>query len=125
MLNWIVFQRGIGNCNAMKMAKCIIELERIYGVRQGNGSNQYQTKEQKPNNSVSSQEQLAKQLGIDERQLRNYKKLTRLIPELQSMVEHNVLKSTTAYKILIKLLDPNNSLEAKQLNNRGEILWKM
>ena len=107
------------------MAKCIIELERIYGVRQGNGSNQYQTKEQKPNNSVSSQEQLAKQLGIDERQLRNYKKLTRLIPELQSMVEHNVLKSTTAYKILIKLLDPNNSLEAKQLNNRGEILWKM
>ena len=110
------------------MAKCIIELERIYGSHQGNGSNQYQTKEQKPNNSVKankSQEQLAKQLGIDERQLRNYKKLTRLIPELQSMVEHNVLKSTTAYKILIKLLDPNNSLEAKQLNNRGEILWKM
>lgn len=28
-------QRGIGNCNPMKMAKCIMELERIYGIRQG------------------------------------------------------------------------------------------
>ncbi|WP_152606919.1 hypothetical protein [Clostridium tyrobutyricum] len=110
----------------MKMAKCIIELERIYGSHQGNGSNQYIKKADRNNFAQQkTQEDLAKQLGIDERQLQNYKKLTRLIPELQSMVEHDALKSTTAYKILIKLLDPNNSLEAKQLNNRGEILWKM
>lgn len=29
-------QRGVGNVNPMKMAKCIKELERIYGVQQLN-----------------------------------------------------------------------------------------
>ena len=28
-------QRGVGNVNPMKMAKCITELERIYRIRQG------------------------------------------------------------------------------------------
>ncbi|EPY6472018.1 hypothetical protein ACWO4B_002689 [Clostridium sporogenes] len=28
-------QRDVGNVNPMKMAKCIKELERIYGIRQG------------------------------------------------------------------------------------------
>ncbi|OBR90719.1 hypothetical protein CLRAG_33670 [Clostridium ragsdalei P11] len=102
-----IMQRGIGNCNPMKMAKCIMELERIYGIRQGSasdGSNQY-IKKADPNNSAEqkSQEQLAKQIGISVDTLQNYKKLTTLIPELQSMVEHNALKSTTAYKIWAKL----------------------
>lgn len=32
-----IMQRGVGNVNPMKMAKCIKELERIYGVKQGRG----------------------------------------------------------------------------------------
>lgn len=58
----------------------IKELERLYGIHQGNGSNQY---EQKPNNSViaNSQEQLASQMGISVDTLQNYKLLAEMIPE--------------------------------------------
>lgn len=91
-------QRGVGNVNAMKMAKCIKELERIYGIRQGSisdGSNQY-TKRADGNNFAEqkTQEDLAKQIGISKQQLSDYKKLNELIPELQSLVETGDLKST-------------------------------
>lgn len=100
-------QRGVGNVNPMKMARCIMELERIYGIRQGSasdGSNQY-IKRADGHNVVEqkSQQDLANQLGLDQRQLQRYKKLNELIPELQSLVETGDLKSTTAYKIWAKL----------------------
>lgn len=50
-----------------------------------------------------TQSDLAKQVGLDERQLRNYKKLNELIPELQTLVETGALKSTIAYKIWAKM----------------------
>lgn len=90
----------------MKMNKCIVELERIYGIRQGSankkGINQYIGD---GNNFVDQKSQLdlAEQIGIDQRQLQNYKKLSDLIPELQTLVETNQLKGTTAYKIWAKL----------------------
>lgn len=34
-----IMQRGVGNVNPVKMARCIIELERIYGIRQGSEGN--------------------------------------------------------------------------------------
>lgn len=75
-----------------------MELERIYGIYQGNH------KIKNPNNFGSkTQSNLAKQLNITDEQLRNYKKLTTLIPELQTMVENDTLKATTAYKIWAKL----------------------
>ncbi|MCW6081305.1 hypothetical protein LAV58_02150 [Clostridium botulinum] len=93
-------QRGVGNVNAMKMAKCIKELERIYGIKKGNNQN---SGSEIISEAKKSQEDLANQIGIDERQLRNYKKLNELIPELQSLVETGELKSTTAYKIWARL----------------------
>lgn len=99
-------QRGVGNVNPMKMAKCIKELERIYEIRQGSnnekGVNQY-TGDGNNFADQKSQQDLAKQIGIDQRQLQNYKKLNELIPELQSLVENNQLKATTAYKIWAKM----------------------
>ena len=85
-------QRGVGNVNPMKMAKCIKELERIYGIKEGN--NQYSGSEI-ISEAKKSQEDLANQIGIDERQLQRYKKLNELIPELQSLVEVGDLKSNT------------------------------
>ncbi|CAG7839925.1 hypothetical protein CLOHAE12215_01341 [Clostridium haemolyticum] len=116
-----IMQRGVGNVNPMKMARCIRELERIYGVRQGSasdGSNQY-IKRADRNNFVEqkSQDDLAKQIGIDQRQLQNYKKLNELIPELQSLVETGALKSTTAYKIWAKM--PQDEQE-KFFNDIGQ-----
>ena len=85
-----------------------MELERIYGIRQGSanekGVNQYINGDGNNFTHQKTQSELAKQLNINERQFQNYKKLTTLIPELQTMVEHNALKSTIAYKIWAKLL---------------------
>lgn len=75
-----------------------MELERIYGIRQGSAGQSHTD-----NLNGKTQSDLAKQLNISQQQLQDYKKLTTLIPELQSMVEHEALKSTTAYKIWTKL----------------------
>lgn len=76
----------------MKMAKCIQELERIKGIKVG-----------KPNSEIiselkSTQKDLATEIGLDERQLRNYKQLNDLIPELQTMVENGSMKATVNLK---------------------------
>jgi len=88
-------QRGIGNTNSMKFARCIQELERLYGVVKGN--NQWS------GDNLLSQTQMAENLGIGDRQLRDYKKLLTLIPELQDLVETDQLSATTAYKVWAKL----------------------
>lgn len=87
----------------MKMAKCIVELERIYGIKNGGkGSNQYV---QHSNNfkAAPTQDELAEEIGVTRQQLYNYKELLNLIPELQDLVEKNKVKPTVAYKILAKL----------------------
>lgn len=53
LLETNIRQRGDVGGSAKKMGLRIKELERLYGVHQGNGSNQY---EQKPNNSVIANE---------------------------------------------------------------------
>ncbi|MET3210092.1 UNVERIFIED_CONTAM: hypothetical protein ABIC26_003040 [Paenibacillus sp. PvR008] len=63
----------------------------IYGVRDGSasdGSNQYTDKSAEQNNfgQQKTQEDIANDLNITTQQLRNYKKLLTLIPELQDMV---------------------------------------
>lgn len=64
-------------------------MERLYGVHQGNGSNQY---EQKPNNSVIAvtQSDIAAKLGMSVDTLQNYKMLADMIPELERLygIEH-------------------------------------
>ncbi|QUH20214.1 hypothetical protein [Alkaliphilus sp. B6464] len=75
------------------MARCIVELERIYGIKEGN--NQWN----KDNLGGKTQKELAQQIGVTDQQLRDYKKLNMLIPELQELVETDQLKATTAYKI--------------------------
>lgn len=53
--------------------------------------------------ATKTQSDIAKQLDIDRTQYLNYKKLNNLIPELQTLVETDQLKGTTAYKIWAKL----------------------
>lgn len=103
-----IMQRGVGNINPMKMAKCIMELERIKGIRQGsaggNGSNQY-NKMLNPNNSDEakySQKQLATDLNIKQDTITNYKKLLNLIPELQQMIENGSMKATVGSLVNMK-----------------------
>lgn len=77
-------QRGVGNLNPMKMAKCIVELERIKGINKHGGDR----KSNRDYLDLISQKDLANELKISQRQLGDYKKLINLIPELQQMVEN-------------------------------------
>lgn len=52
---------------------------------------------------ATSQLDIAEEIGIDQRQLQNYKKLTNLIPELQQMIENGSMKATVGYKIWAKM----------------------
>lgn len=98
-------QRGIGNPNAMKLGKCIKELERIYNIKQGGSGyygNQY---EESRNNFVTpkTESDLAKEIGVDVRTLQNYKKLTEMIPELEELVDTGIATPTTALAIMRNL----------------------
>ena len=62
-------------------------MERIYGIHQGNGSNQYEQNPKLSDNAKTQQEELADMIGISVDTLNNYKKLTELVPELQDWVE--------------------------------------
>lgn len=103
-----IMQRGVGNVNPMKMARCVQELERIKGVRQGSaggvGVNQYNKVLQQDNlTQAYSQKDMAEELGITRQQLQDYKKLLNLIPELQQMVENGSMKATVGYKIWARM----------------------
>ena len=92
-------QRGIGNPNPIKLGRCIKELERIYGIREGRP-------EKLPKVSEVNQSDIAEMIGISVDTLNNYKKLTELVPELQDWVETGILAPTTAIA-LIKYMSPS------------------
>ena len=77
-------QRGDVGGSAKKVGKRIKELERIYGITKGN--NQYSSL---PNNSVSSQEDIATQMGISVDTLQNYKMMSEMIPELEDLIDED------------------------------------
>lgn len=90
-------QRGIGNPNSVKLGRCIRELERIEGVRDGS----HGTKSEVQN--AHRQSDLAKEIGISVDQLKRYKSLTNLIPELSDLVETGTVNVTTASAIARRL----------------------
>lgn len=112
-----IMQRGVGNVNPMKMAKCIMELERIYGIRHGGDrkscgnkkgefrGNQYIKKANIDNTDkiIRTQSDLADRIGVCQRQLQDYKRLNNLIPELQLLIENGSMKATVGYKIWAKM----------------------
>lgn len=86
-------QRGIGNPNAMKLGRCIKELERIYGIRDGSAG---QSEPKLSGGDVLYQSDIAEMIGISVDTLQNYKKLTELVPELQDWIETCILVPTTS-----------------------------
>ncbi len=79
-------QRGIGNTNPIKFGRCLVELERIYGIRNGG--------DRLHNVQSATQEDIAQQAGIDIRSYANYKKLTTLIPEFQDLVTNDTISAS-------------------------------
>ena len=92
-------QRGIGNTNPVKFGRCLDELKRIYGVHNGGVHG-----ESLPNNSeVKTNEELASSIGISVDTMENYIKVSKAIPEIQSLIETGIVTPTTARAIMKKL----------------------
>lgn len=96
-------QRGIGNPNPVKLGRCIKELERIYDIHQGNGSNQYEQNPKLSDKANMAQSDIAEMIGVSVDTLNNYKKLTELIPELEDLVDTGILAPTTAIAMMRNL----------------------
>lgn len=110
-----IMQRGIGNTNPIKLAKCIGELERILGIRNGGDrGNQYKVADTH-NANLATQSDLAEKLKISQSQLSRYKKLLDLVPELQSAVESGQISATNASAILAKLPEDEQRSIAEQI----------
>lgn len=77
-----------------------MELERIKGIQNGGYRGNQYTKNQ---NKKYNQSDMAEDLNISRQQLQDYKKLTKLIPELQQMVENESIKATVGYKIWARM----------------------
>jgi len=107
-----IMQRGLGNTNPVKLAKCIAELERILGIKHGN--NQH-TERNGHNVESKTQADLAEELKMSQKQLIRYKKLLDLVPELQTAVEDGKISATNASAILAKLPESEQKAIAEQI----------
>lgn len=88
-------QKSKGEIRLLKLGRCIAELERIYGIR--NGSAGKVAKDLDGHNvSPKTESDLAEQLEISTKQLGRYKSLADLIPELQDAVQSGQITATTA-----------------------------
>lgn len=119
LLETNIRQRGDVGGSAKKVGLRIKELERIYGISKGN--NQYSSL---PNNSVSSQEDLAKEIGISVDTLQNYKKLTEMIPELEELVDTGIATPTTALAIMRNLSEEEQLEMISSLDTTKKITQK-
>ena len=111
-------QRGIGNVNPVKFGRCIRELERIYNIKHG-GDRASGTKF-----PLKSQEDLAEELDMSTKQLRKYKSLTDLIPELQDAVQSGQITATTAMGFVKKLSPEEQKKLAEQIGDKGKVSGK-
>lgn len=118
-------QRGVGNLNPFKLGACIKELERIYNVT--NGNNQHSKRDYQIGKPSKSQKELMDEFKIEFHKWHRCKQMADMIPELQALVNTDVITANTALDIARKLpeeeqrklisgLDPDSKYTAKQIN---------
>ena len=99
-----------------------LENERIYGIRQGSAN-------EKGNNRIGdptklggkTQSELADELSMSTEQLRKYKSLTNLIPELQDAVQSGKITATTAMGFVKKLSVEEQEQLAEQIRGKDKV----
>lgn len=100
-------QRVLGNDNPVKLGKCIKELERIHGIRHGGDWSEGASGN---GFALITQADIAKELGVTQRTLLNYKKLAEMIPELQEVIEDGTVSPEVA-RAIAKMLTEEQQLE--------------
>ena len=108
-------QRGIGNPNPVKFGRCIKELERIYGIREGRPSKKLANNYLVSDDPHTEQE-FADRLGISLSSLKNYKKLAELIPEVEDFLVTGMVNQTTALAIVRQLCQDDQKELMAQLD---------
>ena len=98
LLETNVRQRGNIGGSSVKLGRRIRELERIYGIK--NGNNQYS---EGFGNAKPKQEDLVKQLGITMDAYHTAKSLTALPSEIQDLIEQGNISPSTASRLIAKL----------------------
>ena len=99
LLETNIRQRGDIGGSSIKLGRRIKELERIYGIKQGNN----QHNEDSNNVGKLTQEDLLKRLGLNKETYRQAKSLTNLSPEIQQLIEQGNISPSTAARLIAKL----------------------
>lgn len=98
LLETNIRQRGNIGGSSVKLGRRIRELERIYGIK--NGNNQYS---EGFGNAKPKQEDLVKQLGITMDAYHTAKSLTTLPSEIQDLIEQGNISPSTASRLITRL----------------------
>lgn len=115
-------QRGIGNTNAIKLGRCIAELERIYGIKQGGDhGNQYTGGKSNNVGNAKSQDDLLTELGMNKESYRQYKKLTTLPEDIQQMVIDGIVTPSVASRVIAKLSPEEQAQLAEQISGKDKV----
>jgi len=122
-----LMQRGIGNINPMKSARCIGELKRIYDIKRGN--NQHKGNNQNLGTSPGvvppkTQKKLADNLGISESHLRELNQLNNLIPPFQNLVEFGSGENSLPLKLAYFLASRNKEEQEELYKVFGDTIGK-
>jgi ParB family transcriptional regulator, chromosome partitioning protein len=96
--------------NPVKQGRVYEEYEKLCGVRQGSAGNS----EPKISGRVT-QADIAKELGVSVDTILNFKKLSKLSPELQELIQDGTVKYTTALNVWGKLPQEEQSKLIKEL----------
>ena len=82
-----------------------MELERLYGIRDGSFNAKGNNRIGEQNNSVDNvtQSDLAAKLGMSVDTLQNYKMLADMIPELEELMDTGIVSKSTALSMIRNL----------------------
>lgn len=103
LLETNVRQRGNIDGSALKLGRIITELERIYGVYNGNHMKNEVSHNGKAEIEAKSQDEIFDMLGISKSSYHRAKNLIELIPELQDSLEEGFISATAASNLLARL----------------------
>ena len=116
-------QRGVISDSEIKIGRRIKFLEEYYGVK--NGNNQHtRASELSSDPHQKTQSDLAEDFNMSTRQLRKYKSLTDLIPELQEAVESGQITATTAMGFVKKLSPEEQKKLAESISGQDKVSGK-
>ena len=91
---------GRAKNDPVKQGKWIVEYEKLKGIRSGQGGDR---RSEEGQGSKVSQEDIARELGVDTSTIRNLKRLTTLHPDIQQLISEGCINATTGFKLISKL----------------------